>query len=199
MSKTRPLSAASPTFRAMADDTAKRTARMVKVVCDDINGVVNDEGNRFRLRGAKGNKVPLEGRSDVKAFSAASSQLVVRGVVRGVPEGFWQIVEYGRGGDYVVFARTNRQGGTGQTRSGKMKRQFLTGSQVRRRLEKGRSLGDLKPIRTPYGPRQFARPGRHGPIGQPWQRSMLRSQPLVIRDVSQVQGVAMVRRFTGGR
>lgn len=198
MSSTRPISAASPTFKAMADESARRTARMVKVICDDINRVVNNQGGKFKLRGSKGTPVQLEGRSDVKAFSTQSEQLVVRGAVRGIPEGFWQIVEYGRGGDYLVYSKMSRQGTTGTTKSGRAKRQFLTRSQVDRRIAKGRSLGDLKPVRTPYGPRQYTRPGRHGPIGKPWETSMVLSQPLVMRDVAQVQGIALVRKFTGG-
>ena len=182
----------------MADTVAKQNARVVRVVCQDINRVVNDQGGKFKLRGAKGNRVPLAGKTDVKAFATQSQQTVVRGFVRGIPEGFWQIVEYGRGGDYLVFSRTNRAGSTGQTKAGRAKRQFMSKSQAARRVAKGQSLGDLKPVRTPYGPRQFVRPDRHGPIGKPWETSMRLSQPLVLRDVAQVQGVALVRKFTGG-
>lgn len=197
----RPISTASPTFKAMADTVAKQNARVVRVVCQDINRVVNDQGGKFKLRGAKGNRVPLEGKSDVKAFATQSQQTVVRGFVRGIPEGFWQIVEYGRGGDddnYLVFSRTNRAGSTGQTKAGRAKRQFMSKNQAARRVAKGQSLGDLKPIRTPYGPRQYVRPGPHGPIGKPWETSMRLSQPLVLRDVAQIQGSALVREFLGG-
>lgn len=195
----RPISTASPTFKAMADTVARQNARVVRVVCDDINNVVNDQGGKFKLRGSKGNRIALQGKADVKAFATQTQQTVVRGFVRGIPEGFWQIVEYGRGGDYLVFSRTNRQGSTGTTKSGRAKRQLLTKTQVSRRLAKGQSLGDLKPVRTPFGPRQYVRPGRHGPIGKPWQTSMRLSEPLVLRDMAQVQGVALIRKFTGGK
>ena len=196
--KARAWDTAGPMFERMADATARANANFLSIVCADIAEVVDDEGNRFKLRGAKGNKVPLQGRSNVKAFLTSNRSVVVRGAVVGIPEGFWSIVEFGRQRRYLSYSRYAQSGKQRVSKSGRVRQDFLTLKQVQRRFNQNKSLADLKPIRTPYGPRQYAMPGPHGPIGKPWAKAMLKSQPILSQDMTEIAGAAMARTFIRG-
>lgn len=190
--------AAGPMFEAMADATARANANFLSIVCGNMADIVTDEGSGYKLRGARGNKVQLEGRSNVRSFLTSQRQVVVRGAVAGIPEGFWSIVEFGRQRRYLVYSKSSRSGQKRVSKSGKVRQEFLTLKQVQRRFNQNKSLADLKPVRTPYGPRQYAMPGPHGPIGKPWKMAMLRSQPLLEQDLVETAGAAMVRTFFRG-
>jgi hypothetical protein len=198
--KTRPWQVAGPMFQQMADETAKANARYIKIVCDDIAAVVDANGSKFRLRGARGNKVALEGKSDVKAFfTQGDRSFKVVGAVRGLPEGFWHIVEYGSG-RHLIYSRRGKGGAVRTSQSGKVRKEFLTPSQVKRRFNTNRALNELAPIAPSsraWAAQYAIHPG-HGPIGKPWAMSMMQSEPLVARDLREIQGVALVRTFVRG-
>ncbi len=190
--------AAGEMFDRMADATARANANFLSIVCGNMAAVVDEEGSRYKLRGARGNQVQLEGRSNVRAFLTSQRQVVVRGAVAGIPEGFWSIVEHGRQRRYLVYSKSSRSGKKRISKSGKVRQEFLTLKQVQRRFNQNKTLADLKPIRTPYGPRQYAMPGPHGPIGKPWKNAMRRSAPLLEQDLVETAGAAMVRTFLKG-
>jgi hypothetical protein len=154
---------------ALRAETA--TVRRMTDVCDSI---VDDEGGRFRIRGRYGQKFPLEGKGNVKTFASKDGVPLVRGAVRGIPEGFWVIVQEGSY-RHVITSRKNRQGQGRTTRKGRQVDRFMTFGQVTRSIQKGASLNKLRPVRTPYGPRQYVIHPGHGQIGNPWRKSMDRS------------------------
>jgi len=169
------------------------TVRRMTDVCDSI---VDDEGGRFRIRGRTGQKFPLEGRGNVKTYASREGVPLVRGAVRGIPEGFWAIVQEGSF-KHVITSRKNRQGQGRTTRSGRQVDRFMTFGQVTRSIQKGKSLNKLRPVRTPYGPRQYVIHPGHGPIGDPWGKSMERSR-VRLPDVLQVESAKrLVERFQG--
>lgn len=173
----RPLSSLPPTAFRMAETTRKANVAVVTKSTERLAGVVNGNGIRYHLRGRGGNRVPLTAMWNVRA---AGTDPV--GAVKGIPEGFWHIVEYGRGGGYLVASRASR---TGNARRG--------GQNTLIRSFGNDQLGSLKPIRTPYGPRQWARPGPHGSIGKPWSTSMVAGRPLVAQTQATQQFIALAR------
>lgn len=175
----RPLSSLGPSITNMGQAAQRANVDVVKRSTTKLHGFVQASGGRYRLRGRRGNRVPLAAMSNVRA--AGTSPV---GMVKGIPEGFWHIVEYGRGGGYLVASRT--------TSGGKARR----GGQATllRNFASGESMG-LKPIRTPYGPRMFARPGPHGSIGRPWRLAMDAGAPAVADTLEYEQFKAQSRAF----
>lgn len=174
----KPLSAMGPTFTRMAGAAQAANVETVSEATGDLWKVTVANGARFTLRGRGGKQVPLTAAKNVRAFGADPV-----GMVKGVPEGFWHIVEYGRGGGYLVAGQKRSGGRVGQ--------RGLT-----KRFDSDSTFGDLAPISTPYGPRQFARPGPHGSIGKPWASSMAAGRPLVARRLQMEETRALVRVFT---
>lgn len=201
-SRARPWPTNGAMFEQMADETTKVNARFLKFVIGEMVTITNRNGSRFRLRGSKGNRVPLEAKGDVKAFvaqRAAGNAFVVVGQVKGIPEGFWHLVEYGRQRRYLLYSRFAKSGQQRVSKSGKVRKDYLTKKQVQRRFNQNKNLADLKPIRTPYGPRQYALPGPHGPIGNPWARSMEESGRLIETNLTTYQTVALMKIWKGGK
>lgn len=147
----------------MGEAAQRANVEVVTKSTRKLHGFVQGAGGRYRLRGRTGTRVPLAAMSNVRA--GANGPV---GAVKGIPEGFWHIVEYGRGGGYLVTSRASRAGGRGYGKATTL-----------RRFGEGESFGALKPIRTPYGPRQFVRPGPHGSIGRPWRTAMQVGAPAV--------------------
>lgn len=197
--RSRPWEASGELFDQMADETARVNRRFLQFVVGEMATITNRNGSRFRLRGSKGNRVPLEAKADVKAFTTRSDSLVLVGQVKGIPEGFWNLVEYGRQRRYLVYSRSPKSGPPRTTKSGKVRKDYLTKNQVQRRFNSNQSLRELKPIRTPYGPRQYAIPGPHGPIGNPWARSMEESGRLIETNLTTYQTVALMKIWKGGK
>jgi hypothetical protein len=169
------------------------TVRRMTDVCDSI---VDDEGGRFRIRGRTGQKFPLEARGNVKTYASREGVPLVRGAVRGIPEGFWAIVQQGSF-RHIITSRKGRGGVQRQLRSGRQAARFLSVGATTKRIQRGQSLGRLQPVRTPYGPRQFVNHPGHGPIGDPWGKSMERSR-VRLPDVLQVESAKrLVERFQG--
>lgn len=197
--KSRPWEASGELFEQMADATLKVNRRFLQIVTAEMVTILNQNGGRYRLRGSRGNRVPLEGKADVKAFQTRDAGLKVVGKVKGIPEGFWNIVEYGRGGRYLVYSRYGKGGKQRVSKKGKTMQNYLTTKQVQRRFNQQGTLADLKPILTPYGPRQYAMPGPHGPIGNPWRRSMDASAALLETELTTQQTQALIKTWKGGR
>jgi hypothetical protein len=200
-SRARPWPAAGPMFEQMADETTKVNARFLHFVIAEMVTITNRNGSRFRLRGSKGNRVPLEAKGDVKSFVSqrnTGNALVVVGQIKGIPQGFWNLVEFGRQRRYLSYSKFAKDGQQRVSRSGRVRKDYLTKKQVQRRFNKNESLRDLKPIRTPYGPRQYAMPGPHGPIGNPWARSMEESGRLIETNLTTYQTVALMKIWKGG-
>lgn len=198
-SKARPWEASGEMFEKMADEVTKVNRQFLRYVVGEGATILNQNGGRHRLRGSRGNRVPLEGKGDVKAFTTQKNGLVVVGKVRGIPEGFWNLVEFGRQRKYLVYSKKSKTGQLRTSRSGKVRQDFLTKKQVQRVFNRSQSLNMLKPILTPYGPRQYAMPGPHGPLGNPWARSMRELGELMETDLTTYQTVGLMRVWKGGR
>lgn len=169
------------------------TVRELTYVAGDI---VDRQGRKFRLRsGNNGKKFPLEAKTDVKQYGTREGVLVVRGAVRGVPEGFWSIVMYGSY-PHVITGRKDRQGKGRVTRTGREVSRAMTYGQVTRRLMKGQSLAKLQPVRTPYGPRQYVMHPGHGPIGKPWDLAMVEAGIRLPQVLDAAASRSLVRTFT---
>ena len=172
------VSMLGPTFTAMSDAAAKANVATIRDATKELAVIVNAHGARYRLRGRGGQRWPLAAKSDVRGFNTAGGDTVVRGSVRGIPEGFWHIVTYGSGPHII-------------TRGGKRSL-----SAKLRQFEDGELGSGLKPIRTPYGPRQFVHHPGHGTIGRPWEAAMAQGAPKVAETVAAGQFKAQLKAFT---
>lgn len=181
MPAVRPLSALRPSLFEMADAAQKANILVVRRSTERVREDVDRRGRRYTLRGRGGRQVPLSARSDVKSFGNDSTPV---GMVRGVPEGFWHIVQYGSG-RHLIARSTTRSGGRRSLRT------------TFRRFGDAESLGDLQPIRTPYGPRQFANHPGHGTIARPWDAAMSVAPDLVGDNLAYEQTKAMTAAFLG--
>lgn len=193
MPAVRPLSALRPALLDMATAAQKANVAAVKAATDRVRAEVIRWGHRYTLRGRGGKQVPLSASSGVRVFGSMDNPV---GMVRGTPEGFWHIVQYGSG-PHLITA-TKGRGGVGRvTRSGRVASRFYTPTQTLRRFGGGDSLGALQPIRTPYGPRQFAFHLGHGTIARPWDAAMELAPNLVGETLAYEQTKAMVAAFVG--
>jgi hypothetical protein len=177
----RPLSTLGPTFSKMGNAAARANVEAVERSTHKLGAVVNAEGVRHRIRGRRGNKVPLGAKTDVRGFSSQTQGLVVTGAVRGIPEGFWHIVEYGSG-PHLIWGRG--RSGRGLTPKGAM-----------RRYESGDPFNTTRPISTPWGPRQFVYHKGHGSQGTPWATSMRIGAPMVANEMQYEQQRALTKAF----
>jgi len=196
--KTRPWSLADDAFYEMADAGQRINRRYVQTTIKQMAEVTTAIGSKHRIRGRSGQRVPLEAKADTKGFQTRDNGLVVVGMMRGIPEGFWHIVNKGRGGGYIVHARRGRGGAQRITKSGKARGDYLTRKQVQKRFNQDKALGDLAPIRTPFGPRQWVliRSG-HGPLGTPWEQSMVRADQIVSAELTSQANAELARAWKG--
>lgn len=193
MPAVRSISALRPSVLAMADAATQANIEVVRKATVALSTVVEANGRRFKIRGRDGRKWPLEAANDVRVFGDFNKPV---GQVRGIPEGFWEIVEHGSSPHLIVSNKG--RGGVGRTtRSGRAAAKFMTSSQVLRRFATGDSLGALQPLRTPYGPRQFVHHPGHGSIGRPWAESMAVGPTIVGETLVAEQFKAQFRAFTG--
>lgn len=196
--KTRPWALADDAFYEMADAGQRINLRYVQMTVKDMAQVTSQIGSRHRLRGRNGQRIPLEGKGDARGFQTRDNGLRVVGVMRGIPEGFWHIVENGRGGGYIVYSRKGKGGAQRLSKSGKARQDFLTKKQVQKRFNQDKALSDLAPVRTPFGPRQWVliRSG-HGPLGTPWKQSMQRSEQIVSGNLTAQANAELARAWKG--
>ncbi len=177
----RPLSTLGPTFSKMGNAAARANVEAVERSTKKLGAVVNAEGSRHHIRGRRGNKVPLGAKTDVRGFNSQSKGLVVTGAVRGIPEGFWHIVEYGSDA-HLIWGRG--KSGRGLTVKGAM-----------RRYSAGDPFNTTRPISTPWGPRQVVFHRGHGSQGKPWAASMRIGAPLVANEMQYEQQRALTKAF----
>jgi hypothetical protein len=191
---TKPLSALGPTFTKMGEASQRAIVDGTKAATAAVERAVDLQGSRFHLRGRGGNSVRLGGTSDVRGFQTQNGSGVVRGRVRAFPEGMWHIVTYGSG-PHIIASNTYKVARYRKLRSGRMKLETLGRKSQERRFFRGDSFGDVKPIRTPYGPRQFVvHPGHRG-FGDPWFLAMTQSQQEVESAIRQQQFRDLVNVF----
>jgi hypothetical protein len=175
----RPITELPAVYRKMAAWARDDDNKVVRDSTLALRKVVDTHGSRFHIRGKSGKPVTLGATSNVKVFGRG-----LIGRVSGHPAGFWHIVEKGRGGGYLVASRQTSTGGRRRGGQATLIRSF--GNE---------SLGGLKPISTPMGPRQWARPGPHGPIGKPWQTSMIRGDQVVAGIHTRNRSTTLARAF----
>jgi len=181
----RPLSTLGPTFSKMGNAAARANVEAVERSTHKLGAVVNAEGARHRIRGRRGNKVPLGAKTDVRGFSSQTQGLVVTGAVRGIPEGFWHIVEYGSDPHPIYRSKAGRQ------------RKLSRGTFLKR-FGEGETFGDLKPMSNGPGGGFVARwvnhPG-HKSQGTPWATSMRIGAPMVANEMQYEQSRALTKAF----
>lgn len=155
----KPLSALGPSISALGDAAARANFESTADATRQLRVIVETHGKSYHIKGRGGRKVPLGASADVRDFSTAGGRTVFTGKVIGVPQGFWSIVEHGRSGGYII------------TRS--KKGSFAA---KLKKFEAGELGSGLKPLRTPYGPRQFVIGGPAGPLGRPWAAAMAQAR-----------------------
>jgi|APFre7841882793_1041355.scaffolds.fasta_scaffold14204_2 hypothetical protein len=187
---TKPLSALGPTFTKMGEAAQRGIVSGVEAGTNVLHRYVTVNGAAYHIRGRRGDKVRLTAKKNVRGFKS-SQGAVVRGAVFGIPEGFWAIVEHGSG-DHIIVSRQLRNART--TKSGKV-RTSIGARTVSRRIEQGKSFADVRPVRTPYGPRQFVHHPGHRPIGSPWERSMRQSAQPVADAIAADEAKQLIKAF----
>lgn len=175
----RPLDELGPAIAAMGYAAAKQNSAAVKHATNQLKVIVAASGRRYHIRGRTGGSVPLEASANVREFSTTNGGAVFRGKVTGIPEGFWAIVEYGSGPHII----TSRKGRPNRNR-------------LLRAFAEGESFGRLKPVRTPYGPRQFVHHPGHRSFGKPWASAMKAGGPRVAEIIATDHSHAMAVAFT---
>lgn len=187
----RPINELPATITGMGEAALRAETATVRRMTDVCGDIVDRHGFPYRIRsGNNGRKYPLESKRDVRRYATQAGVVLVRGAVRGIPEGFWQIVVNGSF-PHIIAARKDRQGKGRTTRSGREVSRKLTFGQQTRRLQRGEGLGVLAPIRTPYGPRQYVMHPGHGQIADPWSGAMGESEDRL----PQVMEIETTRRF----
>lgn len=177
----RPLSTMGPTFAAMGDAAKRANVEAIERSTKKLGAFVNAEGARFHIKGRRGNKVPLMAKTDVRGFNGRDG-VVFTGAVRGIPEGFWAIVEYGSG-RHLITRRTDK----GRTK--KVTSKMLTS------LAEGTTFAKGRPLFTPYGPRQWVDHPGHRPLGSPWATAMRVGAPVIANEMQYQQTRAMTKAF----
>jgi hypothetical protein len=158
----------------LANASVKANFEATKRTTERLRRLVDQAGSAHRIKGKGGQPVTLSAKADTKGFSNSAGKVVVRGAVRGVPEGFWSIVEYGSG-KHLMTARGGRI-----TRSGRAVAGRYTKTQTLKKFGEGHSFSDLKPLSAGRGSGFVAQwvmhPG-HGSQGKPWERAMSITAP----------------------
>jgi len=181
----------------MAEAAQDSRTFVVRSMTEGVERIVDANGARYHIK-ARGSRQPirLEGRSDTAVFRTKAGGNTAVGAVRGIPAGFWSIVEYGSY-RHLITSTKGKGGAQRVTKAGNATR-FLTIRKTTKIASGGKgSLGVLGPLLIPgIGYRQFAMHPGHGPIGKPWATAMLEAEP-VAHQINAIQtGVEMVRKFT---
>lgn len=180
----KPLSALGPSISALGDAAAREAFSATQDATRVLRTIVVSHGSRYHIKGRNGNPVKLSAYADVRDFKTSAGRTVFTGKVVGVPEGFWSIVEYGRSGGYIIARKGAVKGGKG----GRLRNALKA-------FEEGTLGSGSKPIRTPYGPRQWVIGGPAGPIGHPWESAMRQAKQPVPATIADRVFVAMVRAW----
>ena len=177
----RPISSLGPTFSKMGNVAAKANVEAVERSTRKLGAVVTAQGSRFHIKGRSGSKVPLSAKTDVRGFNNRASKVVVTGAVRGIPEGFWNIVEHGSGA-HLIAPRGTVKGGSKRYFKNALKA-YENGTGSQRALKLG---PNFRPI--------VAHPG-HGTIGRPWEAAMAIGRPLVANEMAYEETRALAKAF----
>jgi hypothetical protein len=181
----------------MAEAAQDSRTFVVRSMTTAVQGVVTANGARYHIK-ARGTRQPirLEARSDVKLFRTRNGSNTPTGAVRGIPAGFWSIVEYGSY-RHLITSTKGRGGKERVTSRGRTVR-FLTVRKTTKIAAGGKgSLGVLGPLLIPgIGYRQWVMHPGHSPIGKPWATAMLESEPVAHQINTTATAVALVRKFT---
>lgn len=180
----RPISALGPTFSKMGDAAAKANVEAVTASTRKLGAVVDSQGRRFSIKGRSGAKVPLSASTDLRAF-AAQGGTVITGAVRGVPQGFWTIVEHGTKGPYIIAPRG--------TVKGSSKTYFKRAVKA---MSDGTLNGQRRAIKIGGNFRPFVTHGPSRAIGKPWETSMRIGKPLVANSHAYEETKALTKAFT---
>jgi hypothetical protein len=149
--------------------------------------IVRDKGARYHVKGRNGDRVKLVARGDVKDFGGSAV-----GRVRGIPPGFWRIVEEGSD-PHLIVGRYRRQSGIGPRR-----RKSNARRTVLRILDSDSTFGASSPIRVGgIGYRQFAHHPGHGSLGKPWASGMTEAKDKIRREYESVLAKTMTKALTG--
>lgn len=184
----RPLSSMGPTFAKMGDAAKRANVEAVERSTKKLGVIVNAEGRRFHIKGRRGNKVPLSAKTDVRGFNGRNG-LVVTGAVRGIPEGFWVIVEYGSAPHSIV---RSKQGANGRRRK-------VSEKSLLKSVTEGTALDGVPLLSNGAGGNFIApyvlHPG-HGSLGKPWEAAMRIGAPMVANEMQYEQQRALIKAFT---
>ena len=188
----RPISSLGPTFSKMGNVAAKANVEAVERSTRKLGAVVTAQGSRFHIKGRSGSKVPLSAKTDVRGFNNRASKVVVTGAVRGIPEGFWNIVEHGSGAHLIT------QRGSRTTRTGKQVGRKYAAGKTLRLFSEGHGFSDLRPVGNAgsgFGPYQWVMHPGHGTIGRPWEAAMTIGRPLVANEMAYEETRALTKAF----
>jgi hypothetical protein len=185
MPAVRTLSAMGPTFTKMADAAAKANAEAVERSTRKLGAVVDTEGGRHHIKGKGGKRVPLSSKVDVRAFTTTKGATVVSGAVRGVPQGFWSIVEHGTTGPYIIAPRGTIKGSS---------RTYF--NRALRGMESGTLYRSRRAIKIGGNFRPFVSHPGSKPSGKPWELSMRIGVPLVANGHAWEERKALTKAFT---
>lgn len=179
--KGRPLSDFPKMFRHLVDASEGLPAVLVRPVAEAIRDETARQGRRYKLRGHKGGKFPLEAKTERPRGQAGAASKRSMFVV-GVPPGFWRIVEEGSN-RHLIAGRYRRSSGNRFTAKG-AHGAFVRGAMRGDDDAFGRMgtpvnvLGHAKGTSNEGWAQYVDHPG-HGPIGRPWRRAMLASQNIL--------------------
>ncbi len=172
----------------MGDAAKRANVEAVERSTKKLGVVVEAEGRRFHIKGRGGKKVPLGAKTDVRGFNGANG-LVVTGAVRGIPEGFWTIVEYGSAPHTIVRAKQGENG----------RRRKVSEKSLLKRITEGTALNDVPLLSNGKGGNfvaAYALHKGHDPLGKPWEASMRLGAPLVANEMQYEQQRALIKTFT---
>lgn len=182
-----------PTFQKMGSAAQKAAAEAVAKSTRKLSFIVNAHGSAHRIKGRNGEYVNLGARADVRGWNNYAKNAVTwTGAVRGIPEGFWVIVEYGSA-RHLMTTRGERT-----TRSGRKVMGKYAKGKTLRLFSEGHSFSDLKPLGNQaggFGPYQWVMHPGHGPQGRPWESAMAEGAPVIANEMAFTQQRELVRAF----
>lgn len=184
-------------LNGMAAATTPGANRGVFAATRTARDIMGQEGGVYRLKGRRSRgassssvkRVGLYATSNVREFTKVNSQRNVVGLVKGKPEGFWSIVQFGRRGGYPIYhrdARLGRARGALPTRTLTFKRERREAQAMNRAMAVGQGKLNVAPkegkkrlIWIPEYGRAFPvvwMRQRVGPQGHPWDRTIARAR-----------------------
>jgi len=163
----RPITDMPVVIRHLREATTGIPEATVPMAAEAIKFAVKLQGAPYRLRGQKGGRFAL-GATTEKASTGRAGEK--SRWVKGVPAGFWHIVE--EGSNKHLIAGRHRKGSGNRFTAGGALGAFTRGA------ERGDSFNMGNPVNvlghskgTNEGWAQYVVHPGHGPIGRPWKRA----------------------------